>query len=104
MSGMSFIDSRPDYERAQWVRAFKTVAAELSTALAKGGMIFQLSGKKIETPEGHTPYAEVLMYFEECSDEIYRETALRLWRHLSGEYFAMRKALEELDISEMPRA
>jgi hypothetical protein len=104
MSAMSFIDSRPDHERAQWLAVFQTVAAELSTALAKGGTIFQLSDKKIETPDGHTPYAEVLMYFENCSDKAHRETALRLWRQLSGEYFAIRKALEELDAADMPRA
>jgi hypothetical protein len=104
MSAVSFIDGRPDHERVQWLKAFKTVVTELSATLAKGGTIFQLSDKKIETPDGSTPYAEVLMYFEDYSDEIYRETALRLWRHLSGEYFAMRKALEELDASEMPRA
>jgi hypothetical protein len=104
MSTISFIDSCPDHERVQWLKAFKTVVTELSTAIAKGGTIFQLSEKKVETPDGNTPYAEVLMYFEDCSDEVYRETALRLWRQLSGEYFAMRKALEELDASDMPRA
>jgi hypothetical protein len=104
MSAISFIDSCPDNDRARWVKAFKTVVAELSTALAKGRTIFQLSCKQIETPEGQIPYAEVLMYFEDSSNEDYRQTASRLWRQLAAEYFAMRKALEKLDTSEMARA
>ncbi len=104
MSNMSLIDSCPESERAKWVNAFETVVTELSAALAKSGTIFQLSKKKIETPEGHTPYAEVLMVFEECSNEDYRETASRLWMQLSGEYVAMRVLLKELNAADMPRA
>ena len=104
MSNMSLIDSCPENERAKWVNAFETVVTELSAALAKGGTIFQLSEKKIETPEGRTPYAEVLMVFEECANEEHRETASRLWEQLSGEYAAMRILLKELNVSAMPRA
>jgi len=104
MSNMSLIDSCPENERAKWVKAIETVVTELSAALAKGGPIFQLSQKKIETPEGSTPYAEVLMVFEECSNEDYRERASHLWEQLSGEYVAMRILLKELNVSDMPRA
>ncbi len=101
MSNMPLIDSCLD---AEWVKAFETVVTEMHAALATGGTIFQLSGKKIETPQGHTPYAEVLMTFEECSNEDYRETASRLWELLSREYVAMRILLKDLDASVLPRA
>ena len=79
MSAISFIDTRPDQERAQWVKAFETVVAELSLALAKGGTIFQLSGKQIETPEGQIPYAEVL-----CILKIARTKTIAKQRRASG--------------------
>ncbi len=102
--GTSWIDVCAEDERARWVDVFETVVTELSAALAKTGTICQLSTKKIETPEGHTPYAEVLMAFEDCSNEKFRETAGRLSDQLSGEYAAMRVFLQELDIRDMPRA
>jgi hypothetical protein len=104
MSNISRIGRCSADERTEWVDAFETVVTELSAALAKNGTIFQLSHKKINTPEGCTPYAEVLMAFENSPNEDYREKATRLSDQLFGEYVAMRVFLEQLDVSEMLRA